>query len=329
LRETLAVGLELAAPLGGAEALAEAEDRPGTYTLPPLPVSWQRTLDVLRPPRERDEDLWDWRRRPPLPVVFEPPKDLTEEVGHLHLSHPVTQRILSRLLAQGFSERDLTRVTAILADVAKPVALALARLSLFGPGAARLHDAVIDVAAFWDENRRGGKLRPLDDTETQPLRARLDAGLHAAAKAPPASIQKVLAAGAAADYAALWEAIEHEADAEADRARKMLAHRARVESDAMRELLAAQERSIRAELEQHRVQLPLELTDPRERAAWLADTQAMKDRLGAITAERDSEPRRIEEVYEVALVRVTPIGMVYLWPGKPGKPDRDARGGQP
>jgi hypothetical protein len=259
-------------------------------------------------------------------VVFETPKEMTEEVGHLHLSHPVTQRILSRLLAQGFSERDLTRVTAIFADVTKPVALALARLSLFGPGAARLHDAVIDVAAFWDEDRRGSRLRPLGDAETQPLRAKLDAGLHAAAKAPPVSIQKVLAAGAAADYAALWDAVEHEADAEADRAKKMLANRARVESDAMRELLAAQERSIRAELAQHRTQLPLELTDPRERAAWLADTQAMTDRLTAITAERDSEPRRIAAVYEVALVRVTPIGMIYLWPGKPGKPERDARG---
>jgi hypothetical protein len=326
LRETLTVGLELAAPLDGAEALAETDARPGTYALPPLPASWQRTLDTLRPPRERDEDLWDWRRRPPLPVVFETPKEMTDDVGHLHLSHPVTQRILSRLLAQGFSERDLTRVTAIFADVGGPAAVALARLSLFGPGAARLHDAVIDVAALWDEDRRGSQLRPLGDAETQPLRAKLDAGLHAAARSPPASIQKALAAGAAADYAALWEAIEHEADAEADRAKKMLAHRARVESDAMRELLAAQERGIRKELLESRTQLPLQLTDPRERAAWLADTQAMKDRLDAITAERDIEPRRIEEIYEVALVRVTPIGMVYLWPGKPGKPDRDARG---
>jgi hypothetical protein len=327
LRETLTVGLELAVALDGAEALIESDTRPGTFTLPELPASWQRTLDTLRPPRERDEDFWDWRRRPPLPVVFETPKEMTEDTGHLHLSHPVTQRILSRLLAQGFSERDLTRVTAIFADVAKPIALALARLSLFGPGAARLHDAVIDVAAFWDEHQRGSQLRPLGDAETQPLRARLDAGLHAAAKPPPASIQHVLATGASADYAALWEAIAHEADAEADRAKKMLANRARVESSAMRELLAAQERSIRKELE-GRVQLPLELTDARERAAWLADTQAMTDRLDAITTERDSEPRRIEEIYEVALIRVTPIGMVYLWPGKPGKPERDARGGR-
>ncbi len=324
LRETLTVGLELAVDLEGREALTETDAAPGTFALPELPAAWQRTLDTVRPPRERDEDFWDWRRRPPLPVVFEPPAQMTEDVAHLHLSHPVTQRILSRLLAQGFSERDLTRVTAIVADVARPVALALARLSLFGPGAARLHDAIIDVAAWWDEDKRGAELRPLGDAETQPLRGKLDDHLHAAAKAPPQSIAKALAAGAAGDFAALWSAIEHEADAEADRARKMLATRARTEADAMRDLLAAQEKSIQRELAE-RAQLPIELTDPRERAAWLADTQAMTDRLAAITAERDTEPRRIEAVYEVALTRVTPIGLVYLWPGRPGKPDREAR----
>jgi SNF2-related domain/Helicase conserved C-terminal domain len=324
LRETLVVGLELAVELGEAEALAESSTMAGAFELPPLPESWQRTLDALRPPRERDEDLWDWRRRPPLPVVFETPMQMTEDVGHLHLSHPVTQRILSRLLAQGFSERDLSRVTAIIADVPKPAVLALARLSLFGPAAARLHDAIIDVAALWDDDQRGGQLRPLGEAETLPLRARLDAGLHAAAKAPPSSVQKMLAMAASADHAALWDAVEHEAEAEADRARKMLGNRARAESEAMRELLAAQERSISKELE-GRAQLPLELTDLRERAAWLADNQAMRDRLGAISAERESEPRRIEELYEVALTRVTPIGLVYLWPGKPGKPEHDAR----
>jgi hypothetical protein len=195
---------------------------------------------------------------------------------------------------------------------------------LFGPGAARLHDAIIDVAAWWDEARRGPALRPLDDADTQPLRAELDAHLHAAAKAPPQSIAKALAHGAAADFAALWPALEHEADAEADRARKMLATRARTEADAMRDLLSAQEKSIQHELA-GRAQLPIELTDPRERAAWLADTQAMTDRLAAISAERATEPERIAALYDVALTRVTPIGLVYLWPGKPGKPDREAR----
>ena len=324
LRETLTIGLELAVNLDKAEALVESDTITGQYNLAALPESWQRTLDTLRPPRERDEDFWDWRRRAPLPVVFETPKAMTDDFCHLHLSHPVTQRVLSRLLAQGFSERDISRVTAVMADVNKPVALALARLSLFGPGATRLHDAIIDVAAYWDEDKRGSKLRALNDVDTGPLRAKLDAVLHATMKAPSASIQKVLADGATEDYAALWDAVEHEADAEADRAKKMLALRARAESDAMRELLAAQERSIRKELAA-RTQLPLELADGRELSAWKADTQAMTDRLTKIAEERDSEPKHIEALYDVALIRVTPIGMIYLWPDTPGRTAREAR----
>src|SRR5262249_51730396 len=126
LRETLDVALGLA----GAKSLEPAE-LPGAWRLPELPDAWQRTLDSLRPPRERDEDFWEWRQRSPVPVVFEAPDVLREDVAQLHLSHPVTQRLLSRLLAQGFAARDLSRVTAALAPVAHASVLALGRLSLF------------------------------------------------------------------------------------------------------------------------------------------------------------------------------------------------------
>jgi len=83
LRETLDVALELA----GASGLAPADGAgEGAWTLPDLPAAWQRTLDTIRPPRERDEELWDWRIRPPLPAVFTPPDVLTEDVAHVHLS---------------------------------------------------------------------------------------------------------------------------------------------------------------------------------------------------------------------------------------------------
>lgn len=314
LRETLDVALELA----GATGLTPTEGAgEGTWTLPDLPVAWQRTLDTIRPPRERDEELWDWRARPPLPVVFTPPEVLTEDVAHLHLSHPVTQRLLSRFLAQGFSARDLSRVTALTADVAKPVVLALGRLSLFGPGAARLHDELIVIAAWWDEDKRGAELRALDDKDTRTLRAAFEACLHE--RAPRALAQAIatgIAAGAAADFAGLWPAIRDEADAEQDRAVKMLTARASAEAEAMRKLLASQEKAIGAELAARRqTTLPLEL-DARERGAYEADSRAMEARLGEIVAERDREPARIEAQYVVALRRLSPVGLVYLWPAK-------------
>jgi hypothetical protein len=180
LRETLDVALELA----GASGLAPADGAEGAWTLPDLPTAWQRTLDTIRPPRERDEELWDWRARPPLPVVFTPPDVMTEDVAHLHLSHPVTQRLLSRFLAQGFSARDLSRVTALHAEVARPAVLALGRLSLFGPGAARLHDELIAIGALVDwrsaprsSRRVHSRRQPRPDDDLQPaqgsrLRAR-------------------------------------------------------------------------------------------------------------------------------------------------------------
>ncbi len=306
LRETLDVGFSLA-DAGGLEPLDN-----GLWKLPELPAAWQRTLDAVRPPRERDEDFWDWRNREPLPVVFAPPDVMTEDVAHLHLSHPVVQRVLSRFHAQGFSARDLSRVTAIRADVSKPSVLALARLSLFGRGAARLHDQILSVGALWDEDKRGKKLRALSDADAVALRAALDASL--ADRTPhelPKAIAKTLLDGASDDFAALWQALQDEADAEQDRATKMLSARARAEAEAMRVLLANQERAIR----DARRDIPLDL-DARERAAYEADTRAMQDRLKEIAAERDSEPARIEELYAIALRRVSPVGLVYLWPAQ-------------
>lgn len=314
LRETLDVALELA----GSTGLAPADGAgPGAWALPELPAAWQRTLDTIRPPRERDEELWDWRVRPPLPVVFESPAVMTEDVAHLHLSHPVTQRLLSRFLAQGFSARDLSRVTALQAAIGKPAVLVLGRLSLFGPGAARLHDELIAIGAWWDEDKRGTKLRPLGDKETAALRSALEACLHdRAPKALPQAISKALVAGAAEDFAALWPAIRDEADAEQDRAVKMLTARAKAEAEAMRGLLTSQEKAIGAELAQRRqITLPIE-ADARERAAYEADTKAMEARLVEISDEREREPRKIEALYQVALRRITPVGLVYLWPAK-------------
>lgn len=79
LREAVNVGLELATGGKGLVPMDPAALRaqglpPGSavYTLPPLPPSWGRTLDSLRPARGRDESERDWRARPLQPVVFEP-----------------------------------------------------------------------------------------------------------------------------------------------------------------------------------------------------------------------------------------------------------------
>jgi hypothetical protein len=220
--------------------------------------------------------------------------------------------VLSRFHAQGFSARDLSRVTAIRADVNKPAVLALARLSLFGRSAARLHDQILSVGALWDEARRGSKLRALSDAQAAELRAALDTSLSDGAPHDlPKAIAQTLLDGASEDFAALWPALQDEADAEQDRATKMLTARARAEADAMRVLLANQESAIR----DARREIPLDL-DARERAAYEADTRAMQERLKEIVTEHEAEPARIEELYAVALRRASPVGLVYLWPAQ-------------
>ncbi|MBK7534268.1 MAG: hypothetical protein IPI49_02640 [Myxococcales bacterium] len=209
-----------------------------------------------------------------MPVVFTPPDVLTDDVAHLHLSHPVTQRLLSRLLAQGFSARDLSRVTALHADVPRPAVLALGRLSLFGASAARLHDELLALAAWWDEDRHGAKLRPLPDKDTATLRSALESCLHERApRLLPAAISKTLTAAAPADFAALWPALREEAEAEEDRAGKMLSARALAESQAMRALLASQDKAITAELTA-RQQLPCRSTRTRASAPPTRPTPA-------------------------------------------------------
>jgi hypothetical protein len=176
---------------------------------------------------------------------------------------------------------------------------------------------MIAIGAWWDENQRGEKLRALADKDTAALRGALEACLHERAlKSLPQAIAKQLVAGASLDFVALWPAIRDEADAEQDRAVKMLSARSKAEAQAMRTLLANQEKAIGAELGARRqTTLPLEL-DPRERAAYDADTRAMESRLGEIAAEREREPAKIEAQYQVALRRLSPVGLVYLWPAK-------------
>jgi hypothetical protein len=94
-------------------------------------------------------------------VCFEPPTRINSGVAHLHLSHPVVQRILGRFLAQGWSSHDLSRVTVVRNPhdgIARVIAFG--RLSLFGAGATRLHDQLVSIAAPWNETGTGNHLRP-------------------------------------------------------------------------------------------------------------------------------------------------------------------------
>lgn len=320
LRQVVDVGLRLAGTDGLIEdGIHEGKPR---FRLPELDRSWDVTLDALRPPRPRDESFADWRKRAPLPVTFSPIGHLTGDVEQLHLAHPVTKRILDRFLAQGFSAHDLRRVTAVIdPEAGEAHAIGYARLTLFGPGAARLHDELVAVTAPWDgslDGARGLAVRS-DRAATAALIKATEARLAAGAPAPKGRTAATIAACAKALASGLWRALEDEADARGVAAKNGLLTRARAEADGMRMLLDRQKRAIAKAvrtLSQGDLFAGLgDSAEVREQQRQLTlDLEHVNRREKSIASDMESEPAAIEALYEVRITRLQPVGVVVSWP---------------
>ncbi|MFO0614240.1 MAG: DISARM system SNF2-like helicase DrmD [Polyangiaceae bacterium] len=233
LRDAIDVGLELTG--AGRLERVKTEDAEA-WTIPPLPQAWQETLDTLRPARGRDEPLWDYRKKPPNPVVFRPPAKMNSALSHLHLHHPFVRRLLGRFISQGYSAHDLSRVTVVRTrhDALVRV-IAFGRLSLFGPGATRLHDKLVSVAARWIDGKEQD-LKPFAEEADRKAIRELENVLAEAPslEAVSATVQAKLAASAPLAFAALWPHIRVEADSDALEAETKLRIRGAEEADALR-----------------------------------------------------------------------------------------------
>jgi ERCC4-related helicase len=318
LKDAIDVGLELAeaSPL---KRLDETVEGLEAFELPALPPSWDRTLDSLRRPRHRDEPEWEWRKSPPQPVVFRPLDRMGETRVHLHLQHPFVQRILGRFLAQGFGAQDLSRVTLVPDDRSgEPRIIAFGRLSLFGPGAARLHDELVTVAAPWRESGEGDHLKIVSEDDERGILAELEGLLARASQLPkaPQALQQRLAKSAAKDFVTLWRAIVEEADACAHSASQLLTARGEKEAKDLREILLAQRRDIEKQLGRQLELFPTFEADSRkaQRDQLEGERDEMKRRLERIALELETEPDDLRALYRVSLKRLVPIGLVYLWP---------------
>lgn len=316
LKDAVNVGLEMARA-GKLEAVEDKEvEGQEVYKLPDLGETWTETLDSLRPPRERDEPPWEWRKRPPQPVVFRPLDRIGEERVHLHLEHPFIQRILTRFRSQGYSAQDLSRVTVVPNphDAITRV-IAFGRVSLFGPGAARLHDEIVSIAAPWFEAKGKGHLRPFADEADRRALETLERLFQEMPKlgTVPQEIQDRLAGSVSEDFAALWSAVKDEAEDRAHRATQQLTARGHSEAEALRAILKAQKATIERTLRGQQLNLFADFSAD-EKKQWENDKEHMQGRLDAIEHELKSEPQDIEDLYQVSLKRLEPIGLVYLWP---------------
>lgn len=277
--------------------------------------TWVDTMDTLRKPRERDQKPWDWRRESPIrPIVFEDPGTLDDAVVHLHLEQRVVQRLLGRFTAQGFVLHDMSRACLAQTTDAIPRVLLFGRLCLYGPGAARLHEELITVAARWiDPPIRKGPLHPFArDGEQRSLELFDEALLKTASRPVPPVRAEQLQQAAPRDIADLVPHLELRGHQLAEEATRRLADRGEAEAQAMRGILEAQQKRIGATLEQH-WKTPLGL-DPEETRQFEANRRHWAARKDTIVKELATEPTRIRALYDIQAVRIDPVGLVYLWP---------------
>jgi len=317
-REALSCSLELmqAGSLQPMQADSSHFQMPALHERFGADATWADTLDTLRAPRQKEQTFWEWRRQAPLrPVVFDAPKTMTDKVVHLHLEHRLVQRLLGRFTAQGFVYNDLSRACLASTADTRPRVLLLGRLCLYGTGAARLHEELIAVTAYWYPPSQSAQ-RPLDvfgregEGTTLDLleKALLPSGEHAI---PREQAQRFQAA-APQDVSELLPHLQERGERLAAEAEGLLKKRGDKEADDMRGILERQRKAIVVTEEKTRdIQLSL---FEEERRQMEANRRHWRIRLEALENELKTEPERVREVYRVKARRIEPVGLVYLWP---------------
>jgi superfamily II DNA or RNA helicase len=313
LRETLSAALSLVPvpPL--------AQVGTDTYAVPAAELvardrSWGETVDLLRAPKPKALEFPEWRRQcPPRPVVFRARPIIDDAVVHLHLEHRLVQRLLGLFLAPGTAQFNLSRACALGYDGVPRVVL-FARLSLFGPNASRLHDEVVALSANWiDPRDRATKLEAHGEKLHGDTMAALDAALrdpHGTMVSEQAKAN--LLSALPRDIEELKPVLQVHARKRFEAADHKLTQRGETEAANMRKILVAQSARIEETLVAS-AQLALPM-DVGVRAQRKDDKDFWQKRLADLPAEIDAEPERIRAAYAVQARRVTPVGVVYLWP---------------
>jgi superfamily II DNA/RNA helicase len=323
VKQALEVGLVLSGAKSLAIAAAETKDHPALYDLPvegtslASDLSWLPAIDALRTRPERGQDMRRWRSEAKVrPVCFSDSGELGDGAVQLHLEHRLVRRVLSRFVAKGMLEYDLSRACLGVAPDSIPRVVLIGRLSLYGPGGARLHEEVIEVAARWTDpaDRKGKGLQPYGREAEQKTLELLEAALSDPPKKLPDQVIKRLKGATGRDVEELTPYLEKEGGQARREAEIKLRDRARRESEAMRALLVEQVKRIRETDDKwDDRQLWLDLRDDETKQLG-RDRQHWRKRLGRLAEDQQREPARIVESYEVKASRMEPVGIAYLWP---------------
>ena len=315
-------------PRDPAQAAADPDraiwEFPSAEELPGGDAVWGDVLDALRPPRQPVQKLWQWRQETALqPVVFRDPQEVNADRVHLHLEHPLVQRLLRRFLMRGFQSDALKRAAVLgtTDDTAKLIVLA--RLSLYGHGAARLHDEVLAVVAEWDPADPSRRLRKLSEEKSRRALEDLELSLQQQLEAPETAAM-ALQQHLAADVGQLREALDRVVEERRQDAAQKLAKRADDEVARFVRVLEEQRTRIlssRSRVKENPDQLLLELGDIADAEELKAVRRQVADnwryweqRLQTIDSDLEREPDRIRRTFALQTHRVEPAGAIYLWP---------------
>ena len=285
--------------------------------------SWSSTLDTLREPRKSNQNIADWRKESPIrPVIFEDAGVLTDELVQLHLEQRVAQRLLARFRSQGFVHHDLSRACLGQSADSIPRVILLARLSLYGQSAERLHEELVPITARWIEpSLRKEPLKPYAaDTESKTLEL-LDNTLRKAKPGfIPEPIKQKLLETAQSDIEQLLVQLTKRAEETAAEAKKKLNARGEKEATDLVTTLKAQQARVKERLAKHEREAAQGKLDfgsdfnEDELRQLKADARAWTLRLQQFERDLQTEPDRIKNFYQVRATRIEPVGLVYLWP---------------
>lgn len=291
--------------------------------------SWASLFDELRQGRPaRPKDRARWRQETPVRgLVFAPPRVAEgepepQDVVQLHLEHRLVKRLISRFASQGF-RASVGRVTAVVGSGAEPRVVLAGRLSLFGPGARRLHEEIILVTAAWRDTRRDASaLAPFAERGEATTVKDLDGALRNG-MAPGAGVAARLGAWTERDIADLRPHLEARAAAAETEAVAELADNGRREAEALEALLRRQIDKVREAQRDKRVLPQLEfdlrsdeqrLQAEREQRQFEADRRSWDGKLLRLQVDLDREPQLVRDGYAVRARQLEPLSLIYLWP---------------
>jgi hypothetical protein len=238
---------------------------------------------------------------------------------HLHLEHPFVKRVLSRFLAQGYGQHDLSRVTVLpLPNTGQAAVLAVGRLCLFGSGAGRLHDTLLAVGADYSRAAGASNITPLDAAKTRRLTEKLELAFEKrpSLDAFSETLLAELRADAPIAMETLWPSLRAEADALAVDAEQKLKARGAEEAKDLRKIIQKQHDAIEKALGGKQLNLQFGDSEAEQRQArqMEQDRKHLERRRLELEQEIEREPQDLEALYQVKLTRFEPVGLIYLWP---------------